>query len=894
MQTRFLGLLACCLLSLALTACGGGGGGGGSDNNTTEPPPPPPPPTPQTFSIAGTITAAGGHAVDSDTNDPARTAVGNNFIDTAQPINNPVTLGGYVNQPGTGKPGRSMEAGDIDDYFLVDLLAGQQITMLVADFEEADADLYLFDTNGVIRDLSTATGDIETVVAPEDGTYLVNAFAFAGATNYTLAIGAPSSTAVPSVQRGEIVPWEVIVEYEDTINQSATVQATGSLNTLHQSMGLTQRAGGPGRPRLMSMRQDIAINSLKSQTNIGSAAKKAAAIQSDTLYARWHTLHAIKALQNDPSVRRAEPNFRVHTTAAPNDDSFPLQWHYPLIGLPDAWEITTGSAGVIVAVVDTGVLSNHPDLQGQLVPGYDFIRSAAEAEDGNGIDSNPEDPGTEFGSGPSSFHGSHTAGTIAARGNNSVGVAGAAYSARIMPLRALAASGGGNTYDVDQAVRFAAGLANDSGTVPAQRADVINLSLGGSPFSQTSQDLYNQVRAAGIVVVAAAGNEGSSSLSYPASYAGVISVSAVDAQRRITPYSNRGSQIDVAAPGGDNSVDINGDGYPDGVLSTDGTVTASGINFVYRFLNGTSMAAPHIAGVVALMKSVNPNLTPQDIDSLLTTGDITEDLGAPGRDDLYGHGLINAQEAVLAALEATGNSPADNPRLVASNATLNFGGTGTSLELVLRNGGKGDLELANVSASEPWLQIVPLDVDSAGLGSYQINLDRSGLSGGVYSADINAQSSVNNLAVRVFMSVSGGGSADDVGVIYILLYDPETDKTVEQFVSSGNAAQYPFEFLDLPPGTYEVIAGSDADNDLQICDAGEACGAWLTIDQPILINLDSDLTDIDFPVEYQVSLPQLSALARQEGSGGNKKPRAPSAPGGHEQGVSRWPVSAVD
>ena len=145
----------------------------------------------------------------------------------------------------------------------------------------------------------------------------------------------------------------------------------------------------------------------------------------------------------------------------------------------------------------------------------------------------------------------------------------------------------------------------------------------------------------------------------------------------------------MAAPGGDNSVDLNGDGYPDGILSTGGTISGNGVNYSYSFLNGTSMAAPHVAGVLALMKSVNPNLTPADIDALLIAGALSDDLGAPGRDDQYGNGIINAQRAVLAALEATGISPADNPRLAASASTLNFGSSNTSLALVSAQWRKG-------------------------------------------------------------------------------------------------------------------------------------------------------------------------------------------------------------
>jgi serine protease len=843
--------LICLTLSLLLTACGGGGGGSSSSaDNSPEPSTPPEtvPPT-DTFSLSGTITTSDSQTVDRDTNDPTIAAVSNDTPDNPQPITNPITLGGYINQPGSGPPGRSQQTGDTDDFFQVDLLAGQRITMVVGDFSQADADLLLWDTQGNIPVFSADTGEVESLVVPEDGTYLINVVAFQGATNYILAIGTTNTPAQVQSQGYKIVPWQAVVTYrdDDTANNAGAAE-----QELTRTWGLEQRAGSRGRGRLMALRKTL-VSAQQRHRRMGIAARKLDAISDPDLRARWETLMTVKSLHKDPRVRSAKPNYQVFAQASPNDAGFPLQWHYPLIGLPEAWETTTGDPGVVVAVIDTGILPNHPDLAGQLVDGYDFV------QDDGGIDPDPRDPGSSFGGGSEGFHGTHVSGTVAARGNNGLGVAGTAYGARVMPLRALGAGGGGTTYDIDQAVRFAAGLPNDSGTVPSKRADIINLSLGGAPFDQDTKDLYKEVRAAGVVIVAAAGNEASSTPLYPASYDGVISVSAVDAQRRLTNYSNTGARIDVSAPGGNNSVDLNGDGFPDGIFSTNGVLTDNRLSYVYTPLTGTSMATPHVAGVLALMKSVNPDLTPADIDNLLVAGALSDDLGLPGRDDLYGHGLINAQRAVLAALEATGASPADNPRLVASASTLNFGSTSSSLTLILQNGGKGDLELLELSVSQPWLRVVTANVDGSGLGEYEVIVDRTNLAPGIYSANITAQSSVNNLAVQVLVSLGRTEADTDLGVIYILLYDPVLNRTITQFATAENGGTYPYQFTGIAPGEYELVAGTDADNDLFICDAGEACGAWLTIDQPIRIQLEEDITGLDFPVEYLVSLPTTSS-----------------------------------
>ena len=864
-------LLASTAIALLATACGGGGGGSGSsgeDTTPVAPPEPPPPPQQQLFSISGTLTASPSQAVDWDNNDPASSGRSNDSQDQAQPVPNPITLGGYVNQPETGAEGRSYASGDVEDYFRVELLAGQNITMLVADYQQADADLYLYDTRGNILDFSIESGQVETLVVPRDGTYIVNAYAYDGATNYILAIGNENVRANHSRQHFDIVPWQTIVKYRADADRNAAPDSAGMTGRL----GMAQRGGGPGRTRLMGLRRG-AIANLRGLARGDPGIAKGEQISDPQLRARWETLLAVKALRGDPRIEYAEPNYRVRALATPNDEGYRFQWHYPLIDLPAAWDNTTGAPSVIVAVVDTGILSRHPDLRGQWVDGYDFIRNPGNAADGDGIDPNPEDPGAGQDPASNSFHGTHVSGTVAAAGNNRVGVAGVAYGARVMPLRALGRDGG-TSYDVDQAIRFAAGLNNDSGTLPARRADIINLSLGGGPFSQASQELLRQVRSAGVMVVAAAGNEGSALPSYPASYDGVIAVAAVDAQRRRTGYSNTGPGIDLAAPGGDNGVDLNGDGYPDGVLSTDGLGNGE---YGYTFASGTSMAAPHVAGVLALMKSVNPELTPQDVDGLLVRGELSDDLGAPGRDDAYGYGLINAQRAVRAALAAGGNPVADNPLLSASAATLNFSASTTSLELELRNSGSGVLELLAIETSEPWLTVSPTGADGNGLGLYRVSVQRGGLADGVYDADIIARSSVNSLTVRVIMSVGGDSASADVGVIYILLLDRDSGETLQEFGAAARADEYRFSFSDLPAGRYSLVAGSDADNDLFICDAGEACGAWLTLDQPLDIDLDSDRGDLNFPVDYLIAIPNLTTSAQTAAGEPPQWPRRPAA-----------------
>jgi len=841
------------LITLLLGGCGGGGSGGNNETAPAPPtpaPPPPPPPEPAAFTISGTVTASSNMRVDGDTNNPSSPSSANNSIATAQVIPNPVTLGGHVNEAGTGDPGFTHSNGDLDDYYRVELLAGQAITLLVGDFVEADADLYLFSSDGEILDFSIEEGEIETLLVPADGTYIVNVFAFFGATNYILAIGsAPQNVTArrTAAANADIIPWQAIVKYRDQ-----ALPAAAKEDVVHR-FGMTAKAGAGDREQLMAM-ESAALSQQQLQSRLGGARDKKFALHNAARQARWETLITIKAMSRDPAVLFAEPNYRMHALAVPDDAAYPTQWHYPLINLPAAWDMTTGVPEVIVAVIDTGILGGHPDLAGQTVSGYDFIRDPGSSGDGNGIDPNPEDPGDGGNPGASSFHGTHVSGTIGAASNNGIGVAGVAWNARIMPLRVLGLNGG-TSYDVNQALRYAAGLPNDSATVPDQRADIINLSLGGGGFSQSEQALYNDVRDAGVIVVAAAGNEASQGLHYPSSYDGVISVSAVDIQRHRAPYSNFGSTVDIAAPGGNNGSDFNGDGYPDGVLSTGG----SSNGFVYSFLSGTSMASPHVAGVLALMKSVNSDLSPEDIDALLENGDLTDDLGPEGRDDNFGHGLVNAERAVSAALTANGEPPADNPRIGASSSLLNFSSAASTLDLALQNRGSGDLQLSQVVTSQDWLTVFAADTDSDGLGLYSVEVNRDGLPIGVYGGEITVTSNINTVIVDVLMSVIDKSAGGDVGQLYLLLAEPGAGEIVAQLEVSGESGLYRYQFQDIPAGSYELHAGSDTDNDFFICDAGEACGSYLTADQPIVISLDSDTDSIDFPIEFLVNIPTLNA-----------------------------------
>ena len=327
-----------------------------------------------------------------------------------------------------------------------------------------------------------------------------------------------------------------------------------------------------------------------------------------------------------PEVEYAEPDYVMLPMLTPNDSLYNQQWHYYEtygINLPQAWDITTGNASTVVAVIDTGHRP-HADLASRIVGGYDFISDPDVANDGNGRDSNPEDPGDWVTSaeasnpsspfygcppGPSSWHGTHVAGTIGAVTNNGQGVAGVNWQAKLLTVRVLGKCGG-YTSDIIDGMRWAAGLSVTGVPNNPHPAKVLNLSLGGSGTCPAPWQLaINAVNAAGAVVVVAAGNSNANAANYtPASCNGVITVGATNRSGVRAWYSNYGSVVDISAPGGDSA---------GGVLSTANTGTQGPASDSYAYKQGTSMAAPHVAGVVSLMLAVNPTLNFTQTETIL-------------------------------------------------------------------------------------------------------------------------------------------------------------------------------------------------------------------------------------------------------------------------------------
>jgi len=314
------------------------------------------------------------------------------------------------------------------------------------------------------------------------------------------------------------------------------------------------------------------------------------------------------------AVRFAEPDYLVGPSVLPNDPNFSSQWFHTKIGSPAAWEVVTGNDNVLVAVCDSGVQSTHPDLAGNLqLPGLNTVDNSTNTE-------------------PITSHGTQVAGCIGAIGNNATGVAGVCWRVKILPVRITNRTDGWAYYsDMAEGIRWAAD----------QGAKVVNLSYGGAE-SYTIEAAARYLRSKGGLLFMSAGNDGADKSGVYPDFASIIVVGATGSTDTKTSWSNYGTFVDIVAPG-----------------SSIYTTTRNG----YASVNGTSFASPIAAGVAALIFSLNPNFTPEQVENFIYSTCV--DLGAPGDDPVYGHGRLNAAAAVAAAV---GTLAANEPPTAVADA----------------------------------------------------------------------------------------------------------------------------------------------------------------------------------------------------------------------------------
>ncbi|OGL46418.1 MAG: hypothetical protein A2149_00080 [Candidatus Schekmanbacteria bacterium RBG_16_38_11] len=785
----------------------------------------------------------------------------NDSLQTAQQVNSPpVNIFGSAS---SSDPGYTVSdtQDKVQDIYSMTVDGAIEIT-LESSSQDADFDLFLLGRYGHIISKSEARGNglkeslVYQPLSPRQ--VFIGIKAFSGSGNYILTVDRPKSTT--SLPNGGLkgvkenfVPGEFVVKFRKQYSKTGFMKKP--------EIGSFKMAG-PATDGLALLKLDDAAKVLQSKNKAAASGKrfKSQNISNEDL--KTLTIETLKKLRKSPEVEMADLNYiRKAYSTTPDDKYYSLQWDFSTMNLPQAWDLIKGNDNVIVAVIDTGIASKHLDLQGRLVQGYDFISDQQNALDGDGIDPNPEDPGDDSNHKKSSFHGTHVAGTIGAATNNGTGVAGVTWKGKIMPLRVLGAWGG-TDFDTLNACLYAAGLPNSSGTTPSKKATVINMSLGGAGYSQVFQDRINEILKQGVTIVAAAGNENTDTLSYPASYSGVISVGAIDASLKRAPYSNYGPNITIVAPGGNTSADVNNDGYQDGVLST---LSDDSGKFFYGFYQGTSMASPHVAGVVALIQAALLDkglalLTPAEVENIVTS--TAMDLGTTGKDNTYGYGLVDAQRCVEKAIESIRSS---SPAISVSAEKLNFENKNNQLTFSVTNSGGGILTVNSIEADASWLVVEPSTgtVPEKGELIVTVSVDSTGLADGAYSAAITISSNGGNATIDVSMHV-GKAFQRDIGPIYLVVVDKDTLKTIKS-AETDLDKNLSYEITSLLEGDYFVIAGTDRNNDGFICDDGEACGAYPTLTDPQLVSVkaNQDTQNISFEVIEQFSI-LSSGLLKQK------------------------------
>ncbi len=621
-----------------------------------------------------------------------------------------------------------------------------------------------------------------------------------------------------------------------TISGTVQIAGTGTQSTGSQS----KPEFVPGEV-LVTFKTDLSARSLSSLSVSGislravraSSLERTSLYRSDAARSRAETLALVQSLKSRSDVAWAEPNQILRATAVPNDDRYPLQWHYSAINLPQAWDLEKGLTNpVTVAVVDTGLLTGHPDIQGKFLPGFDFISSSQQSNDGNGRDSNPDDPGDTPG-GQSSYHGSHVAGTIAALTNNDTGVigfesgvAGVSWGAKILPVRVLGVDGG-STSDIIDGILWAAGVPVAGVTPNPNPAQVINLSLGGEGLCEAAsvlQRTFDQVNAKGAIVVVAAGNENVEAAdTIPASCSGVITVGATNRAGARAPYSNFGPRVDVMAPGGQGTPSSN----TDEVLSLD-KIDGPGGGFTFGYKQGTSMATPHVAGVIALLKSKDPSLNFSRALSILkrTARPLTVEqctgAGTAKVSTDCGAGLIDAQ----AALTALDTNPDFSLTLKPSSV---IGERGQTVQVQVSQSN------VNGFASPASLQLLGTNPKLTGsISGSTVSLTLANdITFGTYA--LKVQGTANGLTREASISVNvidvnaPPSQQEDVNGTFIL-FCYYVNKACDEVKSDGQfinqpGVRSPYVSPELPDGDYVVIAWKDVDNSKKI-NKGDLLGGY--------------------------------------------------------------------
>ena len=797
-----------------------------------------------TWSISGTLYSNPLTAIDGDVPDIIYyPPTPNNDIDSAQVILNPTDVIGHIGDNSIevlniGDDGFCLEDPDnpgfcdyieifnedaIDWYKISgapNLLLTLSIEGLIYEqggsyycctSDGLNADLYIYDENGELADFaytSNSTDTFRQIVLPESGTFYAVIRAITGHTKYVLTLG--SNVTGVSSQR------DIKDQYADSrfisyipfgddfdINTYVRPEFDLSLNDLNAKI-IESNQILPKGLRVIEFDIDKEFNDIFGDNYLSESSN----ISQVRYLKHWKLLQHYR--QKYPKLN-LELDFKAkaHFT---NDPYWPYQWGLSQIGL-DSVLTTIGQdvKDVAVAVIDTGspiITSTAWTTSAFADGGFDFV-PFTNAGDGDGYDSDPTDSAAA-----SDSHGTHVATTISAL-NDGLNING--FGIQTVPIRALGQDGTGFRSDIVQGMLYAAGLPNGSNTIYSGSVPikVINMSLGstGGSCGATYQNAINDVYNTGITIVSSSGNEAQEApgfYGYPASCNNVISVGATNYLRGRAYYSTYNDQVDIAAPGGDLTADVNADGYSDGIL-------AFSTNEDLNFYQGTSMASPHVSGAIAVLYALVPTLQPFQVEGLLVDGHLTDDVGDEGKDDEFGYGALNLQKAVNRIISDEG---LDFTYATIDTTTYNMGLEVNNFDFNINKVGDGELSVVSIESAIPSaVTINSTSADSEGFGNYTVSLDRSSLPDGLYQSNVTVTfSNENSVVLSISFQVGPDREIIPVPTIYLTLRDSNGESPVYDYLEmpEGSLA---FTANNIPPGDYYWVFSTIIDD--FITDPGE-------------------------------------------------------------------------